>query len=364
MGEHVRLTVLLMRDRIAGVDERTEATLGSVDRNTEELTGVIRSLYGQEAGASFGQLWTAHVRQLQEYAAALSDGDEPAKERVRQRLAATEGDIGRLLSSAVGGALTPAQVEEAIRMHVDTLLAQADAYSAEDYAEAYRLGRESFSHMLMTADVLAAPIAASQGLPVRELTTPRRQLQSGLSRLLAEHMGLMVEGLRAAVDRAPELQAATDALNANTTDLGSAIGALYGDEAARRFLAVWAGHVEGLVGYATATAGGDSTAQQSSRQSLDRFSDQIAAFLSKATAGRLPEAELVAAVTAHDRDLTSLTDAWSSGDHARAQELSATGYRHMFTLAQTLAEAVGDEVAARLPRGAAQTGGGGTAGGS
>ncbi|MCW2614744.1 MAG: hypothetical protein JWN08_1738 [Frankiales bacterium] len=362
LGEHVRLTVVLMRERIAGVDERTQATVVSVDRNADELSAVIGELYGKDAAASFGQLWAAHVRQLQDYAAGLVDRDEAAKQQARSRLQVTEGDIGRLLSSAVQAALTPEQVEDAIRMHVDTLLAQADAYAAKDWTRAYEVGRECFSHMLMTADVLAGPIAASQGLPVTELQAPRRLLQSALSRLLAEHMGLMVEAMRAAADRAPELQAATTTLNANTSELATAMRALYGDIAARRFLQVWAGHVEGLVAYATATAGGDEGARSSSGEALDRFAGEIGAFLSTATDGRLPAAELTAAVTAHDRDLTSLTDAWAAKDFSRAQELSASGYRHMFTLAETLAEAVGDEVAAGLPRGGAQTGGGGTVG--
>ena len=124
---------------------------------------------------------------------------------------------------------------------------------------------------------------------------------------------------------------------------------------------MWGGHVEGLVAYAS--AGEDDAARDSAGAELERFADEIGGFLSGATAGRLPEEDLVAAVTAHDRDLTELTEAWSADDHGRAQQLAASGYRHMFTLAQTLAEAVGDEVAAQLPQGGAQTGGGGTADG-
>jgi hypothetical protein len=246
-------------------------------------------------------------------------------------------------------------------MHVDLLLGQADAYAARDFGAAYAAGREGFAHMLGTADALAGAFATAKGFALTELRTPRRQLQSALSRLFAEHMGLMVEVQRAAVDGAAELPAAQAALNGNTADLGAAVGALYGRDASVRFVGVWAGHVEGLVDYAQAVKADDAQARDAATLSLAGYADRLAQFLASATANRLPARELAAALTEHDRSLTRQTDAYSSGDLRGALELADDGYRHMFALSQTLADAIGDRVASGLPRGGAQTGGGGAA---
>lgn len=357
-GDHVRLTVELMRDRIAGASERTAAAAAAVDRNAGELERTMTDLYGATDAAAFAQLWAAHVRQLLDYAAGLADGDDAARDQARTRLGKTESDIGRLLSTAVGGALTPGQVADAIEMHVRTLLEQADAYAAGDHARAYTVGRECFAHMLSVADTLAGPIAASQGLPTAELTAPRRTLQAALGRLLAEHTALMIQAMRAASDGAPEFGAAGASLNANSADLAAAVAALYGQPAAARFLELWAGHVEGLVHYAQAK---DDAGRGEASKDLSSYARGLSSFLADAVGGRVPATQLTEAMVHHDDLLVQQEDAYRSADQEAAQRASSESYGHMFQLSQVLADAIGDAVASRLPRGGAQTGGGGLA---
>lgn len=361
LGEHARLTVVLMRDRIGGTGPRTTATVAAVGRNADELSAAIGALYGASAGSSFGELWAAHVRQLEDYAAGLADSDAAARQQAKARLIVTEGDIGRLLSSAVGGRLPASAVAAAVKMHVDGLLQEADAYAAHDYSRAYALGRDAFGHMIGVADTLAGPMALSKGIAVTGLESPQRTLQSALSRLLAEHMGLMVEAMRAAEDSAPEFASAAQSLNANSQDLAAAIGALYGQAAARQFLQLWAGHVENLIAYARAARQHDAAGQATATQALGTYAERLAGFLAAATSGRLPATQLSGAITMHDSDLVQQADAYVAANFDQAQELASSGYRHMFDLAQSLALAIGNTVAARLPRGGVQTGGGGTA---
>jgi hypothetical protein len=361
LGEHVRLTVLLMRDRVGGSAERAGATADAVRANSEQLASAVEGLLGEEAGAAFGQLWAAHVAQLQDYAAGIADDDSGARDRAHERLVTTESDLGRLLSTAVGGRLTPEAAQEAVGTHVHALLEQADAFSDGRYDAAFAAGREAFSHMLGVAAVLSEALAAVAGLPVGDLAAPRRTLQSALSRLLAEHMGLTTETMRAAVEGAPELAAAGASLNANTTELAGAVGALYGADASASFLQLWAGHVDGLVAYAQARRSDDAQSRDAAQAALDDYAGRLAGFLSTATAQRLPAIELTAALTEHDGALTDQVDAYADEDYAASQQLATAGYRHMFALAQTLADAIGDEVAAGLPRGGAQTGAGGRA---
>jgi hypothetical protein len=87
----------------------------------------------------------------------------------------------------------------------------------------------------------------------------------------------------------------------------------------------------------------------------------LATFFATATEHRLPAVQLAAALTMHDSDLVGQADAFAEKDMSRSQVIAVQGYRHMFDLAQTLADAIGDVVASKLPRGGVQTGGGGMA---
>jgi hypothetical protein len=359
LGEHVLLTVELMRERIRGAGERTDAALGAVERNTDDLTGAVGQLFGEEAGTTFGALWSAHVRQLSDYSGALVAQDRAAADAARADLLRTEEDIARFLSTAAGPGVDPQQWLDAVRTHVEMLLEQADAYAAGDFETAYRHQQHAFQHMIETAGVMADALASARGLPRGDFEAPQRTLQTALGRLLAEHMTLMVQATRATLDRSEEVAAATTALNANTTELGSAVGALYGEPAAQQFLELWARHVEALVQYADATASGADTSE--AEAALEAFEGELAGFLATATDGRLPADDLAAALTEHDEHLTAYVDALAAEDPERAQEQVITGYRHMFAVAQQLATAVGDAVAARLPTGGAATGGGGSA---
>jgi hypothetical protein len=356
LGDHVLLTVELMRDLLGrGPQPQAQAAVDAVGNNTDGLSTAMTGLFGSSAGATFNELWAAHIRELADYARAVASADAAGRQTARADLQRTESDLGSLLASAAQ--LPAAAAQDAVAMHVQMLLEQADDYARGDYGASYRVESQALDHMVTLADTLAAAIAKVKGLS-GSLTTPRRQLQSALARLFAAHMGIVVEAMRAAVDRSPDFSAAGATLNTNTTALGAAIGALYGHSAADAFLTLWAEHVDALVSYADATARHDGAAQAAAQRSLDDFATRLATFLATATQQRLPAVQLTGALTEHDRQLTDATDAYAAKDYAKAQDVAATGYAHMFMLAETLADAVGDVVAARLPHGGPQTGGG------
>jgi hypothetical protein len=64
----------------------------------------------------------------------------------------------------------------------------------------------------------------------------------------------------------------------------------------------------------------------------------------------------------HDRDLVEQLDAYARGDYTSAYSVTYEGYQHMFAVADALSGAIGSTIAARLPKGGVQTGGGGMAG--
>ena len=360
LGAHVLLADELVRARTAGQPARVTALAGSVDRNQAELAAAVSALAGPQAGESFAQVWSEHVDVLAAYATALVEGDRTAQSALRTRYTGIEQRLGGALSAVAGNSVPRSAVQAAAAEHGEHLLDQADASAAGAHDTAFSVQRTAFGHMIMVADVLARGAATAKGLPTAELDAPRRQLQTALSRLLAEHMGLMVQAMRAAQDRSPDFGAAGRAVNANTTDLGGAVATLYGKPASDQFLAVWGDHVEALIAYAGTQ---EQAARDDARSRGVDYAPRLARFLAGATEQRLPAIELASALTQHDDHLRRQLDAYAEDDLDEAQAQAEQGYTHMFELASALAVAVGDTVAAKLPSGGAATGGGGLAGG-
>jgi hypothetical protein len=150
-------------------------------------------------------------------------------------------------------------------------------------------------------------------------------------------------------------------INGNTRDLAAAMDTLFGTAAARQFQALWASHVEQLVAYASATAAKDPARQEQARSKLRDFETSMAAFLATQTGTRMDRASLTTALQGHDQMLLRHADAYAARDYPTAHDIADQTYDHMFDLARQLADAFGATVAARLPKGGAQTGYGGLA---
>ena len=357
-GAHVLLADEFVRTTVAGKAEQSAALGKSVARNQAELVQLVTAQGGAAAGQEFSAAWKNHVDVLAAYATALQSGDTAASAAARQQYTAAEEQLARSFSTVTGGTVPLPALTQAATMHGEHLLDQADAFATEGYDTAYSVQREAFGHMVMAADVLTRGVADAKGLPTAELDAPRRTLQSAMSGLLAQHMGLMVQAMRAAHDRSPDFAAAGRAVNLNSSELGGAIGTLYGEQASRQFLDIWARHVEALISYASAE---DEAERERRRQAGTDYAPQLARFLATATEQRLPAIELAASLTEHDTQLRDSVDAYAAGDLDESQALAEQGYAHMFALSQGLATAVGDAVAAKLPQGGPATGGGGLA---
>src|SRR4029078_4304653 len=62
--------------------------------------------------------------------------------------------------------------------------------------------------------------------------------------------------------RTDDVTAAADALNANGTDIGAAIGSIYGQDAQDKFNEIWSAHNGFFVDYTTGVATKDTDMQQ------------------------------------------------------------------------------------------------------
>jgi hypothetical protein len=193
------------------------------------------------------------------------------------------------------------------------------------------------------------------------LQQPLWRLRSQLGKLLAEHAALVEDLTRAAVTRSPDFAASGQMINGNTKDIAAAIDTLFGAAAAKQFQSLWADHVEQLVAYASAEASGDTGGQARAKTEMADIEKRMGAFLSGATGKRISTADLTAALQKHDMMLMRHADAYASKDYVTAHDVAYDTYQQMFELARTMADAFGASVAAKLPRGGAQTGYGGMA---
>jgi len=360
LGEHSVLAADLMRSRIRGDDDFVQAANAALGKNTDAMTALIGQLFGKSTADQFGPMWSQHIVQLYAYAGALADHDDAARAAARGELTEYEKDLGSFFAGASHGRLSVAAADAAIVMHVGHLTTQADAYAANDYATADQIYREGYQHTYDLGLTLAGAL-----LPAADratLSAPIWRLRSQLGKLLAEHAALVEDLTRAAVTNAPDFDASGQMINGNTADLAAAMDTLFGATTARQFQALWASHVEQLVAYAGATAAKDGGRQAQARGKLADIENRLAALLATATGKRVSSPTLVAALQGHDQMLLRHADAYAAKDYATAYDISYQTYDQMFDLAQQLADAFGATVAARLPRGGAQTGYGGMAG--
>jgi hypothetical protein len=158
LQEHVYLAGTAVSTGLAqGLDSKAfGAAAGTLDRNSEDLSAAIGSVYGDAAGKRFLGLWRAHIGFFVNYAKAKASGDAAGARAARRDLDGYREQFGAFLASANPN-LTQAAVAAELRPHVQTLFAAIDAAAAKDPAVTMKL-RAAASHMPHTADTLAAAI--------------------------------------------------------------------------------------------------------------------------------------------------------------------------------------------------------------
>jgi hypothetical protein len=359
LGQHSVLSADMMRGRLRGDPDFAQAANAALGKNTEAMGQLVGSQFGKPAQSQFETLWATHVGAFFNYARGLAADDDSVREQARSALTTYEANLAEFFVSASHGRLQRASVEAALRSHVDHLLEQADAYAARRYGRAEVIYRQGYAHAFGLGETLATGLLGPG--TAAALERPEWRLRSALGRLLGEHSALVVAAMRAGVAGTPDFQATGDAVNGNTRDLSGAVGTLFGGQAADGFQSLWADHVDGLMTYTTTVVEADASARTRALADLEGFERGFAGFLDTATQGRLGRAALTESFLMHDRMLIHQVDEFAAKEYQDAHDIAYSTYQQMFDLADQLAQAIGDTVASRLPRGGAQTGGGGMA---
>jgi hypothetical protein len=166
-----------------------------------------------------------------------------------------------------------------------------------------------------------------------------------LNQLLQEHLYLASDATAAALGgRSAEFAAAGDALNTNGTDLGAAIGSLYGTDAQDQFNKIWSAHNGFFVDYTTGVAKKDQAMQDKAVNDLTTvYLPQFSDFLAGAT--DLPKDAVTDLVKEHVLTTKAVVDAQATGDWTAAGAADRMAGQHMEMIGDPLAKAI----VAKLP---------------
>jgi hypothetical protein len=359
LGLHALLAVRQMRSVVVAAPDFQQVAGVSLQDNTDALSQLVASAYGGAHANGFRQLWQRHLADLVAYARGVAGNDASATQTARALLRADADAYGSWLAEASDGRVKASDATAGVRMHVEELMRQADAYAAGDYDQAYRIERAAYEHMF-TAGAALAKASLTPELAVG-MDTPPEKLRSAFAMLLGEHLELIIEAQRATFARAAEFRAAAAQVNANTTALTKGMGAIVGPRKAKEFQSAWANHVEGLLAYTAAVAGNDQAAKATATRNLDAFAARLALYFSDIVRNQLPVEPLTDAITMHDTHLVNHVEAYAAKDYEQALRLEREGYQQMLGVANALVGAIQKTVKPQLPVGGSQTGGGATA---
>jgi hypothetical protein len=355
LSEHASLAMEAMRQGIDTGDlEDPEfvAAATALQGNTDDLTAAIESVYGADAGEAFRTQWEAHIGFFVDYTVGVATDDQAAQDAALDELAGYRDDFANFLDTATGGNLPSDAAAAALQMHVDQLVAQIDAYAADDFAGAYATAREAYAHMGMTADALALAIIQQDPdtFSGNDLAwSPAVDLQIALDTLLSEHAVIAIQAMRNGVSGAADFDASAAALADNTADLTAAITSVYGEEGGSAFDTQWTAHIGFFVDYTVAVAGDDMAGQEAALAELAEYKDDFAAFLDTATEGNAPAGPVSEALQAHVDQLVAALNTYAAGDFAAAYSAEREASAHMYMTGAVLAAAIAGQFPDEFP---------------
>lgn len=156
-AEHVDLASAATRAGFDG-DPQFAAAAESLGKNTDNLSAAVASVYGDEAGAKFKEIWASHIGFFVDYTVAAKGGDQAGMDKAVQNLNGYVEAISTFLSGANPN-LPKDAVAQLITEHVGLLKEAVDKHGAGDYAGSY--DAQSRARVQITtkiADTLAGAI--------------------------------------------------------------------------------------------------------------------------------------------------------------------------------------------------------------
>lgn len=154
--EHVSLASDATRAGFDG-DPSFPAAAAALGQNTDEISAAVGSVYGEEAGAQFKEIWASHIGFFVDYTVAAKAGDTAGMEKAVTNLNGYVDAISTFFSDA-----NPNLPKETVAMvvgeHVTLLKGAVDAHGAGDYAQSFEKQREADKQIRTIADTVSGAI--------------------------------------------------------------------------------------------------------------------------------------------------------------------------------------------------------------
>lgn len=184
---------------------------------------------------------------------------------------------------------------------------------------------------------LKAQVATAQA---PSASTKAGDLRANLVTLGVVHMDLTQAAIDAALDGAPNATAVANDLYTNGTQIGAAVGSIYGKDAETTFNSVWKLHLDDFVKYAVAGKSGDEAGKAAALADIDaNYTKPLAQYLAKANPN-LPEATLEGALRDHVQMTAAMIDDHIAGKYADESAERDMSAQHLNGLFSTLAGAI------------------------
>ncbi|MBY6037349.1 copper amine oxidase [Fictibacillus nanhaiensis] len=344
LSEHAFLAVVAMQKGIDGKED-FEAAAGQLNQNTEKLSAAVASVYGEEAGAQFKEIWSSHIGYFVDYVTATAENNEEGRKQALAELDGYRVKQADLLDKATEGRLKAKDLEEGLKVHVDQLIWAFESYRTGDYDKAYDSISESMHHMFGTSKGLSWAITDQfpEKFENKSVDTPAADLRSDLNSVFSAHAALAALTMQKGIDGAKDFEAAAKELGENTDDITAAVESVYGAEGAAKFKEIWSSHIGYFVDYVTATAEKNEEGKKQAVAELDEYRVQQAAFLDAATEGRLKAAELEEGLKVHVDQLLMAFNSYTGKDYPTAYKSISEAYGHMFGVGQAMSGAIVDQ---------------------
>jgi hypothetical protein len=156
------ITLVQSMQAAVRADDGADVWIDELVANTDEITAAVGVVYGPVGADAFHQQWAQHTQFLVDYADALRRGSTTDADEARIRLASYAADSGSLLSTALDGALSAADSETLLTVHVDAMLAQIESYHDGDVVRAAEFAVADNAHLVGVAGALSGAFAAQQ----------------------------------------------------------------------------------------------------------------------------------------------------------------------------------------------------------
>ena len=179
----------------------------------------------------------------------------------------------------------------------------------------------------MTKNSAAAPTTA----------TKASELRANLVSLGVQHQDLTMHAVDAALDGDKNAADVGKDLYKNGTDIGAAIGSVYGKDAETTFNTVWKLHLDQFVNYAVASSKGDDAGKKAALSTIDsQYTKPLSAYLAKANPN-LPQDTLYSVLSDHVTQTADMIDLHVKGDFAGETKARDQAAQHLNGIFSTLA---------------------------